>query len=42
MSDEVVKKHKYKKSTIIREGEDKPKAKKERHYVDNKAFYAAM
>lgn len=35
-------KHKYRKSTIIRPGEDKPKAAKERHYVDNKKFYESM
>ena len=31
-----------KKSTIIWEGQDKPKAKKEKHYVDNKEFYKAL
>lgn len=36
------KKTTHKKSTIIWEGQDKPKAAKERHYVDNKAFYAAL
>ena len=39
---EEIKKHKYKKSTIISVGSDKPKAKKERHYVDNAAFFEAM
>lgn len=32
----------HKASTIIHDGQDKPKAKKERHYVDNKAFYQAL
>lgn len=31
-----------KASTIIHEGQDKPAASKERHYVDNKAFYDAL
>jgi hypothetical protein len=35
-------KRKRKKSTIIVEGSDKPKAKKERHYVDNDKFFDAM
>lgn len=35
-------KHKYKASTIISVGQDKPKAAKSRHYVDKKAFYQAM
>lgn len=44
MSDEITPKvkRKYKKSTIIKEGQDKPKAAKARHYVNNKDFYAAM
>lgn len=33
---------KYKKSTIISEGSDKPSAPKHRHYIDNKAFLAAI
>lgn len=31
-----------KKSTIISEGMDRPKAHKNRHYVDNKKFYEAL
>ena len=32
----------YKKSTIIKEGQDKPLADKNRHYVDKKEFYNAL
>lgn len=32
----------YKKSTIIKAGNDKPDAKLERHYVDKEAFYKAL
>lgn len=38
----VEKKHKYKKSTIITVGQDKPLAAKERHYVSKEDFYAAL
>lgn len=34
--------HNYKKSTIIKVGQDKPAASKERHYVDKKVFYDAL
>lgn len=34
--------HKYKKSTIIKVGQDKPVAPKERHYVDKEVFYNAL
>lgn len=34
--------HKYKKSTIIKIGQDKPVAAKERHYVDKQEFYEAL
>lgn len=34
--------HKYKKSTIIKIGQDKPVAAKERHYVDKEEFYNAL
>lgn len=32
----------FKKSTIIKSGNDKPDADKERHYVDKAAFYEAL
>lgn len=35
-------KRKYKKSTIITEGADKPAAPKHRHYIDNTTFLAAI
>ena len=34
--------HTYKKSTIIKIGQDKPVAAKERHYVDKEEFYNAL
>lgn len=34
--------HKYKKSTIIKVGQDKPKATIDRHYVSKEEFYAAL
>lgn len=34
--------YKYKKSTIINKNSDKPKASKNRHYVDGEAFYQAL
>lgn len=35
-------KHVYKRSTIVHSGSDKPAASKQRHYVDNQAFYNAL
>ena len=34
--------HKYKKSTIIKVGQDKPKATIDRHYVSKEEFYDAL
>lgn len=34
--------HKYKKSTIIKLGQDKPKATIDRHYVSKEEFYEAL
>lgn len=34
--------HEYKKSTIINIGSDRPNAPKERHFVNNAAFYEAL
>lgn len=42
MTYETNKEHKYKKSTIIAIGQDKPAAVKERHYVDKEEFYLAL
>lgn len=42
MTYEINKEHKYKKSTIIAIGQDKPAAAKERHYVDKEEFYQAL
>lgn len=42
MTYETNKEHKYKKSTIIAIGQDKPAAAKERHYVDKEEFYQAL
>lgn len=42
IQDEEKPKHKYKKSTIIAVGQDKPLAAKERHYVSKEDFFNAL